>query len=237
MTPDRRLWIVDRGQPFPHSTIHIPQSCLCVLLAAMNMAHPEIIDRIAVRVDNQVITESRVLEDLRMAAFLNGDKPDFSPAGKRKAAGRLVDRILIRREMELTQYSMPAPLEAGQILEQIKPSRFPDPARFREELARGGIAEPDLQQYLLRQAATLRFIDARFKPEVQVSESEIRDCYENRILPEYRKRNVRAEPSFDDARNQCEEILAAERVDKVLERWLKETKDRVRIVYQEDAFQ
>jgi len=210
---------------------------LCVLsVSAVNLP-AEIIDRIAVRVDNQVITESRVLEDLRMAAFLNGDKPDFSPASKRKAAGRLVDRILIRREMELTQYSMPAPLEAGQILEQIKPSRFPDPARFREELARGGIAEPDLQQYLLRQAATLRFIDARFKPEVQVSEFEIRDCYENRILPEYRKRNARAEPSFDDARNQCEEILAAERVDKVLERWLKETKDRVRIVYQEDAFQ
>ena len=83
----------------------------------------------------------------------------------------------------------------------------------------------------------MRFIDARFKPEVQVSESEIQDCYENRILPEYRKRNVHAEPSFDDARNQCEEILAAERVDKVLERWLKETRDRVRIVYQEDAFQ
>jgi hypothetical protein len=210
---------------------------LCVLsVSAVNLPS-EIIDRIAVRAGNQVITESRVLEDLRMAAFLNGEKPDFSPASKRQAAGRLVERILIRREMELTQYPLPAPPGAGQVLEQIKGSRFSDEARYREELARYGIAEPDLTQYLLLQAAILRFVDARFKPEIQVSEIEIRDCYENRILPEYRKRNLRAEPSFDDARNQCEEMLAAERVDKVLERWLKETKDRTRIVYQEDAFQ
>jgi hypothetical protein len=190
----------------------------------------EIIDRIAVRVENQVITESQLLEDIRIAAFLNGEKPDFSPANRRKAANRLVDRVLIRREMELTQYPMPAASQADQVLEQIKRSRAGD-------LAGRGITEAELRQYLLRQAAILRFIDARFKPEVQVSESEIRDCYENRILPEYRKRNARAEPSFDDARNQCEELLAGEHVDKVLERWLKETKEHARIVYQEDAFQ
>src|SRR5262249_49424474 len=56
----------------------------------------EIIDRVAVVVGNRVITESEILREVRLTAFLNGAPLDFSAASKRKTAERLVEQRLIR---------------------------------------------------------------------------------------------------------------------------------------------
>ena len=57
-----------------------------------------ILDRIAVTVGKQVITESDVIRDVRVAAFLDQKPVDLSGAEKRKAADRLVDQYLILQE-------------------------------------------------------------------------------------------------------------------------------------------
>jgi hypothetical protein len=48
---------------------------LFVVLLLAAAARAEIIDQIAAGVDNEVITRSEVLEQIRVAAFLNGEKP------------------------------------------------------------------------------------------------------------------------------------------------------------------
>lgn len=195
---------------------------LCVF--ARNLA--EVIDRVAVTVDRQVITESLVLEEIRLAAFLNDAQPDFGAEARRRAAGRLVERLLIEREMELTRFPAPAPEDAAKLLEQARRGR--SEAQLGEALAARQISEEALQPYLLRQAALLRFLEVRFRPEVQVSEEEVRDCYQ--------KREPKTSASFDEARAQCEEALVAAGVDKAVDRWLREARERVRIVYREEAF-
>ncbi len=196
-----------------------------VLLATPALVRAQIIDRIAVTVDHQVITHSRVLEEIRLAAFMNNAQPDFSPEARRRAAGRLVERLLIEREMELTRYPALSPAEAEPALERVKRG-YASPEQYRKALAACEITEEVLRQYLLRQAVLLRFIDARFKPEVQVTETEIKECNEKR----------KPQTSSDEARAQCEEALVAAGVDQAVDRWLRETRARARIVYQEDAF-
>jgi hypothetical protein len=199
---------------------------LCVLcVCAKNSA--EVIDRVAVTVDQQVITLSGVREEIRLAAFLNGEKPDFSAEARRRAAGRLVERLLIEREMELTRFPAPPPEEAARMREQIRGER-PE-AQFREALAAYEISEETLRQYLVRQAALLRFLEVRFRPEVQVREEEVRECAQ--------KREGKTAGAFEEARAQCEEALAAAGVDKAVHRWMKEARERPRIVYREEAFQ
>ena len=78
--------------------------CLVTLIS-----QGEIIDRIAVAVGNQVITESEILRDIRITAFLNDTELDFSPKAKRRAADRLVEQKLVNKEMELTKYPGPEP--------------------------------------------------------------------------------------------------------------------------------
>jgi len=196
---------------------------LCVLCASAR--NSEVIDRIAVTVDTQVITQSRVEEEIRLAAFLNGEKPDLGGESRRRAATRLVERLLLEREMELTRYPAPPPEEAERLLEQLPQSRSPE-AQLRQALAAAQITEETLRQYLLRQAAVLRFIEVRFRPEAQVSEAEIENCSQKRKPP----------TSAEEARVQCEEALLAAAADKAVDRWLRDARERSRIVYREEAF-
>jgi len=59
---------------------------IAVLLALAVAVRAEIIDRVAVSVGNRVITTSDLDRQLRVAAFQDGVKPDFSPAARSAAA-------------------------------------------------------------------------------------------------------------------------------------------------------
>lgn len=195
----------------------------------------EIIDRIAVTVDNEPIVQSQVMAELRLTAFLNGEKPEVTAAARRQAAGRLVEQTLIRREMQLTQYPEPEPAEIDKLVQAVE-KPFGDQAAFDEVLRNYGVSKDELRRALERQAAVLRFIDLRFRPEVQVTEPDIRLYYDTVLVPEYQKKNI-APPAYDEARSQCEEAIVGQRVDKRVDSWLSEMKARTRIRYEEDAFQ
>ncbi|HVX66236.1 MAG TPA: hypothetical protein VHA11_06535 [Bryobacteraceae bacterium] len=194
------------------------------------------IDRIAVTVDNQVITESQVIGQIRVTAFLNGEKPDFSGPNRRKTADRLIEQTLVAREMELTRYPQPTIAEIQDTLKQVR-SRFPDEASFTRSLAEYGIDLGELQESLRQQAALLRFIDLRFRPEVQVQESDVSRYCENVYLPERRKNGGAASLTLEQAMPLCEEDFTAQLVDTRVEAWLKDSRARARISYREDAFQ
>ena len=92
-----------------------------LILLCLTVLHGEIIDRIAVAVGKQVITSSQIDTEERVTAFLNGSGADADAvAVRKKAAGRLIDQTLIRREIELTRFPVPRPEEAVPLLEQAK---------------------------------------------------------------------------------------------------------------------
>lgn len=207
--------------------------CLAFLFAAPVDA--EIIDQIAATVDNQVITTSEIGEALRVAAFLNGEKPDLSPAARRRMADRLIEQILVRREMELTRYPEPSAADIAAALNDAK-SRFAGEAQFQQGLAEYKLTRPEVEDALRRQITLVRYIDLRFRPEVQVQENEVMQYYETVFLPEIRKKGIKPEPSFEDARAECEERLTTVLVDKRVDTWLAEARGQARIAYDEDAF-
>src|SRR6266498_3287027 len=89
----------------------------------------EIIDRVAVVVGNRVITESEILREVRLTAFLNGEPLDFGAASRRKTAERLVEQRLIRNEMESNLYPIPAPDAVEQMAKDVE-NRFPSRAGY-----------------------------------------------------------------------------------------------------------
>lgn len=204
-------------------------------VAAGALSSAEIIDRIAVIVDRQAITQSQLLQDVRITEMLNGKPLDLEPAARREAARRLVEQALIGREMELASYPQPPESKVDELLKRVKQARFPSPMEYEAALREYDITEADLKRYLRRQAQTLEFIDYRFRPEVLVTEAEVRACYEKRVTPLYEKQNARV-PSYEEVRAQCEESVTAERVNGLVDAWLKEARARANIVYEEDAF-
>src|SRR5258708_22429918 len=123
-------------------------SCLFMFICALDS---EVIDRIAVSVGNQVVTEAQIMDEIRVTAFLNHQKTEFTSDQKKAAAERLIEQTLIKREMELSHYPLPEITEAEPFMKDAKAS----PAA----LAAAGITEADLQQHLWWQLTMLRFIE------------------------------------------------------------------------------
>jgi len=209
-----------------------------VIALVFAMALPgtaEIVDRVAVSVGNQVITESRILVDLRVTAFLNRTEPDLSAETRRDAADRLVDQLLIRREMEASTYPLPAESEADAPEKALIASVGGD-APYDDALRKYGVTREEVKHQLWWQITTVRFIDYRFRPAVQAPRSAVLDEY-NREVDQWKARGETSIPNFDDARATMEQIVLEQRANQALDVWLGETRKQVSIIYHKDAFQ
>jgi len=197
----------------------------------------EIIDRIAVSIDNQVITESEILMQLRLAAFLNSEPFDSSPSAKRQAAERLIDQKLMRKEMDAGHYLQPADNEVQAVLKQVQQQRFSDQKDYQEALRTYSITEQDLKKYLGWQLAFLRFMDVRFRPGIGVSDDEIQARFNKERPHLHKEAGADNTDSLTDFRDRIEENLIERQVDEQASEWLAAARKRARIEFRPEAFQ
>jgi hypothetical protein len=195
----------------------------------------EVIDRTAAVVDRQVITASAIEEQLRVTAFLNGEKPDLSAANRRRTAERLVEQTLLRREMELTRYQPPQPSEIEPLLRQVKSGR----PEFEGDLAAYGLTEAALRRGLLWQLTVMRFIELRFRPGSAVSEGEVELYYREEYVPEWMRAHTGngEPPDLEQAREKIEAELIGRKVDQALDSRLKQARSLARVRFIDEAFE
>ena len=198
--------------------------------AASLPARAEILDRIAVSVGTEVITESQVLLDLRVIAFLEEQPVETSGAAKRQAAARLVDQLLILREAADSHLTLPSTEATVGLV-----AAYSAESDYQAKLKRYGISERDLGAHLLAGLRTLTFTDSRFRPDVQVSPEDLRNYYQN--LPRPTNPNVAPVPSFEDSRDQIEKLLVEQRVLEALDKWLETARSAAGVRYRDQAFE
>jgi hypothetical protein len=194
-----------------------------------------IIDRIAVVVGNSIVKDSDVNRDLRVTSFLNGEPLTLTDQARRVVANRLIDQIFIRKEIEIGDYTVATRKEADQQLEQLVKQRFKNEAALQKGLRRYGITAPDLRSHFLWQITVLRFIDTRFRPAVLVPDSDIEKYYKEHASALQKEHPGKA--SLDDVRGEINDILIAQRVDKIFFAWLDDQKKQTKIKYFERALQ
>jgi peptidyl-prolyl cis-trans isomerase SurA len=213
--------------------------CARILLSFVFLlpgARAEVIDRIAVTLDNQVITQTEILLAIRLTAFLNGDSLDFSSASRKKAADRLIEQKLIRKEMEPAHYLEAGPAELESMLKEARAQRFHDAEEYRAALENYGITEQDLKAHLRWQVTFLRFIDLRFRPGIHVTDDEIRKYFDQE-LPELQKKAGNDNTiTFNDLRDKLEENLTGQHIDKQVDDWLAQARKRTHIEFHPEAF-
>jgi len=206
-------------------------------LAITVPARAEIIDRIAVSVGNRVIAESDLNREIRVVAFQDGVKPDFSPAGKRATAERMVEQVLIRRELETSRYPVPTAAEVAPVLEAFKKEHFPNDAEYQRALADYGITDQDVKDLLLWQRTLLLFIEVRFQSGVQVTGQDIRDYFDKVVQPAAEAAHPGQPIALEDYRDRIEDTIAGQRADLQMNTWLQEARSRTEIVFHEQVFQ
>lgn len=200
--------------------------CILPLCAA-------VVDRVAVSFGTKVITTSEIEERIRLTAFQNNTKPEFSPAAWKEAAERLIDQKLVEREMLVGRYDSTEEEEAGALLAQYIKEHYPSESALGKALQESQLTVRQLQRDLARQADLLTFLSLRFRPAVQVSEEDIRKYYQENVAP---KNTPDPNVSLDEARSAIEELLTNQRADQELDAWLKDQRKRVKVDYHMEAF-
>lgn len=191
-----------------------------------------VIDRIAVALGNQVITESEIIEEIRVTAYLNGGAVDLSPKSRHQAADRLIEQKLVHKERELERYDDPPGDTAAATLAALE-KRYPSAAAFDSALREYGLTRADLQAHLLWQSSLLQFVEQRFRPAVQVTRDDVKKYFDEKVLPAAKPGQ---KVNLDDMRESIEETLTSALADKQLDDWLRDTRAHTKVEFYDEAF-
>lgn len=208
-----------------------------MLIGTAAAAAEEVIDRVAVSFELEVVTLSAIRRQMRMSAYLEGKPAEDTPEARRAAAERLIDQALVRREMNLSRYT-PIPMEeVRQKVEEYRQKLGLTTEAFESELSKYGFTMEDFLQELYWQSTLLRFVQFRFSPSVQVSDEEVREYYEREYVPVLAKMAPgQAPPPIEEVRERVTGILSSRKENAVLEEWLKLSRHTARIRFHEEAF-
>jgi len=194
---------------------------MVLLLAGLGQA--QVVDRMVAVVNKRVILESE-LDQATRVEFLLQAKPlqSLTQVDRSAVLELLIDRSLLDQQIVNPVMLDPAREE---LAARIKELRDGMPGAAENEhwnaiLAGYGLTQQDVEEQLASQFRILRFIDLRFRGLVRVEKEAIAAYYQDRFLPEVRKRSA-SEPKLSEVSNKIEQILAEQRVDELLNNWLK----------------
>ncbi|MBM3782985.1 MAG: hypothetical protein FJW30_01430 [Acidobacteria bacterium] len=172
-----------------------------------------VVDRIVATVGRAIITDGMVRRSLRAAALLNRTPLDESQAIWDETRNRLIEQALVKDEIRISRYPMAQPDEVRAALEGVR-RQVPN---LDAALAEYRLTESDLESDLAWRITFERFLAYRFRPAVQITDDTLKEFY-GRWKPEGPK------PAFDAARERLEaEFVAAESA-RLLDQWLRETR-------------
>jgi hypothetical protein len=194
---------------------------MALLLAGV--AQAQVVDRMVAVVNRHVILESELDQATRVEFLLQG-KPinALTYADRTAVLERLIDRSLLDQQMVNPAMLDPTPEELKAKVEEVRQG-IPGAStneNWKTIVAGYGLAQQDVEEQLASQFRILRLIDLRFRGLVRVDKEAIAAYYQDRFLPEVRKRNA-SEPKLAEVSNKIEQILAEQRIDELLNNWLK----------------
>ena len=192
-----------------------------------DVKHPGVLlDRVVAVVNGEVVLESDVALEQRMAAF----QPVTDPRGgisAGKATDRLINRALLLQQAKLQPHKTATDANAAEQITLLR-KEIPACKEYACETDAGWqrflndqqVTEAELQTYLRRRLDALAFIELRFRSGVRITHQQIQDYFEKTMLPEYRARGVKP-PTLDSLEGRIQEVLLQQQVSGLLSDWLK----------------
>jgi len=165
----------------------------------------EVIERIAAVVDERPL----LLSDVRTLMAVRG-----LPEGEALEAA-IDERLMHTEAARIPQAEVPAEEEdkALALLLETRPA------------LRAEIREPNLRRLLRRQLAILKYVEFRFRPQVRVSDEEVRKAWEEE------QAGNPAGPALEDEQEAIRARLERRALDERVEAWVKELRARADVRY------
>ena len=193
-----------------------------MLLAVVCVSAQEVIDRIVCKVESDIILLSDIRQLGRYQLFLDG-----KPQSDEEILNRLIDQWIVRNEAAVARFPQPSEDEVTRSFERLKRS-FSSPEEFEARKKLSGLTDDEIRQFLQAQLYLSNYLDSRFRPVIQIDEKAIEEFYKTRVVPRAESRG-QTPPPLENARDFIQEALVQRAINEQADRWLKESRGRVRI--------
>lgn len=190
----------------------------------------ELLDRVAISVSLEVITEQEIYEQVRIAAFLDGKEPEYTQQSLRDTADRMVMQRLLMLDMRANGFPMPGEDELEAALESSRQEHWGSRESFEKSAREGNLDPLAIRMFLRAAVATLKYVDFRFRPAVRLTESALLERYLQRY-PQGVEENMPEPPPFEEVRDALESELTEETMNLTIERWLEDARAQAGVRY------
>ena len=195
---------------------------LGLLPASTHVRGQEVVDRIVARVETEIILQSDVRQLSRYQAFLDG-----KPQSDSDILNRLIDQWIVRSEAGVARFPQPSDEDVTRSIERLKRS-FSSPEEFQTRQKLSGVTDDEIRRFVRAQLYLSNYLDSRFRPSIQIDEKAIDEFYRSRVVPRAESRN-QTPPTLENARDFIQEALVQQAINEQADRWLKESRTRVRV--------
>jgi hypothetical protein len=196
--------------------------CFGLLPPSGHVRAQEVVDRIVARVETEIILQSDVRQLSRYQAFLDG-----KPQSDSDILNRLIDQWIVRSEAGVARFPQPSEEDVNRSIERLKRS-FSSPEEFQTRQKLSGITDDEIRRFVRAQLYLSNYLDSRFRPSIQIDEKAIEEFYRSRVVPRAESRN-QTPPTLENARDFIQEALVQRAINEQADRWLKESRSRVRV--------
>jgi len=196
--------------------------CLALALTAGRASSQEVVDRIVAKVESDIILMSDVRELARYQSFLDGKSQSDA-----EILDRLIDQWIVRSEANVARFPQPSGEEVNRSIERLKRA-FASPEEYEARKNQSGLTDEEIRQFMKSQLYLSNYLDSRFRPVIQIDEKAIEDFYKTRVIPRAESRG-QTPPSLENARDFIQEALVQRAINEQADKWLKESRSRVRI--------
>lgn len=199
---------------------------IALLLPALPSARAQdVVDRMAAVVNKHVILESELDQELRVEMLVQRQPPNpgkQATADRQAVLDRLIDQALLDQQIVHPEMLSPTADELSaqmrQLREQITGASTEQ--GWKKLLSEYGLTQEDVEQHLISEFRILRLIDLRFRGLVHIDKSSIAGYYQDKFVPELKRKGVAA-PPLPSVSDKIEKILVEQNMSVMLDEWLQ----------------
>src|ERR1700738_1032681 len=132
----------------------------------------EVMDRIAARVENDIILLSDVRILSRYQQLVDGKSESES-----QILDRLIDQWIVRNEAETARFPRPSEDDVSRAVERVQKS-FTSPEEFEARKKQIGLTDSDIRNMVASQLYLSNYLDSRFRPSARIEPKDVEDFYD-----------------------------------------------------------
>jgi hypothetical protein len=192
------------------------------LFTGLPIRAQEVVDRIVARIESDVILLSDMRELSHYQILMDGKSQSDA-----KLLDLLIDEWIVRNEATVSRIAQPSEEDVDKSLARLKRS-FSSPEEFEERRKQSGLSEEGLRRMTRSQIYLSNYLDTRFRAAIQIDDKDIEDFYKTRVIPRAESRG-QTPPTLEAAQDFIQEALVQRAINEQAEKWLKESRARVRV--------